>query len=110
MEAKLGKTQELQSKPSMVVDEDATMNLPESNLPLESSAYMPRQNWDDFQDHALIVPQNLESDYHASLLTGWHVEMHFTQQNAESLRLVLIGDAVVGRTNADVNLDYFDAA
>jgi hypothetical protein len=110
LEAKLGKTQELQNKPKTRPDDDSTIHFPESNLPLGDAAYIPRHNWGHFQDRALIAPQQLEADFSAGLLTGWHIEMHFAEPNAESLRLALIGDAVVGRIDADVNLDYFTAA
>lgn len=91
--------------------EDLTIHLTARNLRLlGASAYMPGRNRGYFQERALLVPKRLIPDFHAGQLAGWHVELHFAHHNAQSLRLVLIGDVVVGRIDADVNLDYFNAA
>jgi pSer/pThr/pTyr-binding forkhead associated (FHA) protein len=92
------------------VIEDRTINLPERNSLLNVSESTPRQNWGSFQAQAVIVPQRLAPNFQAGQLAGAHVELHFTQKNAASLRLILVGDTVIGRSGAAVNLDYFNAA
>src|SRR5689334_18091186 len=92
------------------VIEDRTIYLPERDALLDVSVSTPRQNWGSFQDEAVIMPGHLAPDFQAGKLAGSYIEMHFTQQNAASLRLILVGDTVVGRSGAVINLDYFNAA
>jgi hypothetical protein len=102
---------DLDSRPVKEAGEDLTIHLTGRNFRLlDASAYMPKRNRAYFQEQALLVPKRLIPDFHAGQLAGWHVELHFAHHNAQSLRLVLIGDVVVGRIDADVNLDYFSAA
>jgi hypothetical protein len=90
--------------------EDQTIYLPERKALLDVSVSTPRQNWGSFQDQAVIVPQHLAPDFQSGQLAGAYVELHFTQKNAASLRLILVGDTIIGRSGAAINLDYFNAA
>lgn len=86
-----------------------TAFLPTRSGQPNDSEYTPRVNWASFRDHAMIMPEHLAPDFRAGQLAASYVELHFTQQNAESLRLILVGDTVIGRGEASINLDYLDA-
>src|SRR5688572_25415099 len=96
-------TRDLESNWMVELGEDETIHLPERNLIPEDSTFMPRQNRGSFLEHALIVPERLAADFHAGEIDGWYVELHFTKQDAESLPLLIAGDIVIGRGDADIN-------
>jgi hypothetical protein len=111
MEAQL---EHIQVTEQLSVDEDETKDmtiyLPERKPLLDDSVHTPTQNWGSFQDQAVIMPPHLAPDFYAGKLAGSYVELHFTEKNSASLRLILVGDTVVGRSGAIINLDYFNAA
>src|SRR5687767_7671933 len=107
MDVKMAQTQVLGTLP-VEECENPTSFLPTRSWLPDDSIFTPRVNRASFHELAMIVPEHLAPDFQAGLLAGSYIELHFTQQNAESLRLILVGDTTIGRSEATINLDHVD--
>lgn len=77
---------------------------------LGEDTWMPRYRHDYSGSGFLVMPRPLETAFFEGSMVGWHVELLPAQAPANILRLVVVGDTVMGRgSNADLDLGDYQA-